>query len=117
MPKEEYKTTGGIIIAQAANVKQINTIDDNRPMLVRVLLVGEGYYDDDSGEAVSLDSKPGDIVMVGKLSVGFMSSFGPILFQEGTRVGKIRESEIQFRYSGQEGYEACGKAFNEGLKL
>lgn len=116
--KEELKTASGIIIASSDKHRQVNTVEDARPLLVRVLLVGQGYYDDVTGESQSLGVNPGDILLVGKLGVKWLSSFGPLTLQEGgLMIGLIREAEIQQIFSGEEGYQACGRLLLEGLSL
>ena len=115
LPKEELKTASGIVISATINARQIDSIEDNRPMLVRVLLVGEGYYDED-GKPVDLDVKPGDICLIGKLGVKWMSSIFDVFIQEGaTKVGLSKESEIQFNYGSQDALDKCKQVLKENM--
>lgn len=115
LPKEEYKSSGGIVIASSINSRQLDSIEDNRPMLVRVLLIGNGYYDDE-GKEVNLDTKPGDIILIGKLGVKWLSSIAGVFIQkESTRVGLTRESEIQMRFIGQEGFDKFTSTLKENM--
>lgn len=114
--KEEFKTAGGIVIAQSINSRVLDSIEDNRPQLVRALLIGEGFIGED-GEDVKVDVNQGDILLTGKLSIKWLSAFGPILMQEGSaRIGLMRETDIQMKFIGQEGYDKVGLTLNSLLK-
>ena len=56
--EEDAKTAGGIIIPDTAQEK---------PMQGEVIAVGDGARDE-SGKLISLDVKPGDLVLFGKWS-------------------------------------------------
>ncbi len=115
IPKEEMKTASGLVIASSMNARQLDTVEDNRPLLVRVLLIGEGYYDTD-GKDVPLDVEVGDICLVGKLGVKWMSSIFDVFIQEGaTKVGLSKESEIQFNYGSQEALDKCKQVLKENM--
>ena len=99
----EVKTAGGIIVQGTDGMR--DGFEQNKPTFVRVLAVGEGYYDEE-GKTVPIDANPGDIVLVGALSVKWLSTFGPIIsIGKGERLGITRESEIQLRFKGQNGYD------------
>lgn len=99
----EVKTKGGIVIQGTTGMR--DGFEQNRPTFVRVLAVGEGYYDEDN-KSVPLEARPGDIILVGALSVNWLSTFGPIVsIVKGERIGITREAEIQLRFKGQNGYD------------
>lgn len=109
LPEAEMKTTSGILISQGSD-RQINGFSADRPCFVRVLAVGAGYYDDgkmDEGEpkSIPLDSAPGDILLVGKTSVKYLSTFGNILSYGKNQIGLCRDSDVQIRFKGQEGHD------------
>ena len=115
VPKEELKSASGLILAPSTR-HQIDSMEDNRPMEVRVLVVGEGYYDPETGKDTPLDTHAGDILLVGKLSVKWLSSIAGVFLQEGsTRIGLVQESETQFQYLGQEGFDKFGQTLREGM--
>lgn len=101
---KEVKSKSGIVIQAAPVTKQVNGIEAHRPNLVRVIAVGEGYIDD-KGQDVSLDTKPGDIVLLGRLSVQWWSSFGSVLFNDGWEIGIAREKDVLLALSQQESFE------------
>lgn len=115
IPEEELKSKGGLIIATGNKKSQIDGVEANKPCFVRVLAVGEGYYDED-GLDVPVNVEPGDICLVGKLSVSWLSAFGNIFTHEGdARLGITNDSQIQMRFRGQAGYEAVFGVLNREL--
>lgn len=98
MPPEEAKTAGGIHLATSAIDKQIDGLEANRPVFVRVLLVGKGFYDPKSEEIIPVDVAPGAIALVGRMSVKWLSVFGPIISARSQQLGLIRESDIQLHF-------------------
>jgi co-chaperonin GroES (HSP10) len=104
MPKEEVKTKSGIVLSSGTSkVSQMDGLEANRPIFCRVLAVGEGYFND-KNETIPLDTKVGDIILVGKLSVRWLSYFGPIVSTAESQLGMVSESEIRFKFNGIEGY-------------
>lgn len=65
---------------------------------------------------IPLTSKVGDIVLVGDLSVKWLSTFGPIVTTKGSRVGLVREGEVQLRFKGQNGYNEVFRILGDALK-
>jgi co-chaperonin GroES (HSP10) len=117
LPFEEKKTKGGIILP--GSEKNRDGFGQNRPTLVIVLAIGEGYYDDVTGESVPLDVAPGDIILVGGQSVKWLSYLGPIISAEGAaRIGLSTASETQLKFNGAAGYqkvyELLGAEANDG---
>lgn len=113
IPEEELKTKSGIVIA-TGDKRMVDGVEANRPVFVRVLAVGEGYYrdsdkEDASPQVVPLDVEAGDIILVGKLSVAWFSAYGNVVTARGSRIGRCRESDIAQRFKGEEGY---AKYFN-----
>lgn len=119
IPEEELKTDSGIIIA-SVRTNALNTITQDRPHWVRVLACGEGYYsletDDDGNEVertTPLTAQPGDIILVSKLSVKYFSVFGALKGYEPDSIGLTKESEIQLRFKGEEGYRDAFSSLNK----
>lgn len=114
---EEQKTLGGIVLPTSKEIKQIDGVEANRPTWVRVLLVGAGYYDPKDESIVPLDVAPGDIILVGRLSVKWLSTFGPLVSSGENQIGITRESEIQLRFKGQAGQDAVFASLRSSLNL
>jgi co-chaperonin GroES (HSP10) len=106
----EIKTKSGLVIA-AGSDKQINSLSGNMPVYVHVLAVGAGYINDDGTEE-SLDTRPGDILLVGQHSVKWLPVF-PIDGYESFVVGVTSEAETQMRFRGIEEYRRFAAALNQ----
>ena len=61
LPKAEMKTAGGLIMAAPSSHK--GTADLQRALLGVVLMLGEGYVDDD-GKDIEMDVKVGNVVVL-----------------------------------------------------
>lgn len=105
----EIKTASGLI-ASIDPGNQMNTISASMPLMVHVLAVGEGYLGEDGSEA-ELDTKPGDILMVGKNSVKWFPTL-PLNGYSADSVGITSEAETQIRWSGVDGYERYHRALS-----
>lgn len=113
---EEVKSKGGIILSVSSKIEQMDGIEANRPIYVRVLATGEGFYDDENPEKdVPLSVKPGDICLVGRLSVGWLSSFLGIASDSKHLLGITREAEVKIKLEGQEGYETARTFLSEKI--
>lgn len=94
-----------------------NAVSQDKPVWVRVLYVGKGYYDDETGETVPLNCHPGDICLVGRQSTKWFTVFGDVLDYELNSIGLTRESEIQARFvAGDENYAKVFSILNAELK-
>lgn len=113
--KEPERKIGSFIMVDAQG-KQKGSLSQDRPHFVQVLAVGKGYYDDDTKEDVPLNVKPGDIVLVGPLSVKYFSFFGDMQKYEPDSIGITREAEVQMRFRGKEGYAKAFEILNQSLK-
>lgn len=109
IPKEEIKSRGGIYMPTTTKIDSIDGLEANRPCFVRVLAVGEGYYNEKTEETVPLNCRPGDIVLVPRLAVRWLSTFGNVVSTAGSQIGLISETSMQIRFKGEEAYE---KFFN-----
>ena len=72
LPKEEMKTTGGLIMA--APIQHKGTADTQRAVVGVVLMTGEGYVDDD-GNDVPMETKVGSVVVLNEFGLKYYSQF------------------------------------------
>lgn len=102
IPPQETKTKSGLYIP-TSKMGQIDGIEANRPCWVQVLKIGKGFYDPNAiaGDYLALDSSPGDIILVGKLSVKWISVLGTLTSSPENNLGLVRETDIQARFRGQ----------------
>lgn len=106
-----------LILETTLTNKQIGSIQDDRPLYVRVLAVGQGFYDSETGKDVPLDVQVGDILLLGKLSVRWLSTFGPLIREGGNSIGICRESDKILQFRGQAGYDRINALLGEAAKL
>ena len=106
LPKEETgKTVKGAdgkefkLIIASGNQRQLGSIEDDKPFFVRVLDVGQGYYNEEKAKDEPLDTKPGEIILIPKIAVQWISVWGEILSSTEHRIGYTRDSEIIARFT------------------
>lgn len=114
---KEISTADGrkvsLVLESEMTNRQLGSIQDDRPMYVRVLAAGAGY--DDNGADVPCDAQVGDILLIGKLSVKWLSTFGPLLREGSRQIGLARDSDALIRFRGQEGFDKVNSIL-AGLK-
>jgi co-chaperonin GroES (HSP10) len=102
MDLKEYQKSS-IIISSGAT-KQTNGMEANMPVFVRVLLVGEGFYNDDN-ETEAPDCCPGDILLVGQNSVVSISQYGQLCNYGRINLGICNLSQKIQHFRGQMGFD------------
>lgn len=111
----EVKSKGGIIMADGGTARE--NLGDAKTTWVRVLAVGEGYYDHETGKDIPIDVKPGDICLVGRISCQWFSRFGAVDGYSITQpIGITREEEIRLRLKGPKSYDKVFALLNGGTK-
>lgn len=116
IPPPEQKTKGGIIIpTTGGKMTQVTGMEMDRPVFVRVLDVGNGYYDEENDKLIDLGVVPGDVVLVGRVSAQRLSTFGPLVSESGRQLAITRESEVKLRFKSDADYDKCMQALAESL--
>lgn len=100
IPPEERRTQSGLILPVDVEFKQINSLQRDVPTFVHVIATGVGYYDDETKETVPLDTKPGQILLIGITSAKWFSDFIGIADYSPFDIGFMRESEANIRIFG-----------------
>jgi co-chaperonin GroES (HSP10) len=112
----ETKTASGLILAtDSAAARTMNGIGADKPGFYRVLHVGAGFVGED-GADVPLDVKPGDVILIGAVSVKLFSMFPLLEAYEPDSIGITRETDIQIRFHGEDNFIEFLKSFNESTK-
>jgi co-chaperonin GroES (HSP10) len=106
IPKREIKSKGGIIIADTSK-KQTTSVYGDLPQEVIVVAVGAGF--ENEGQDVPLDTKVGDILIVGDHAVKWLGGF-PVDGYEPNTLGICSEENTQARFRGVEQYDAFQQA-------
>ena len=93
------------------------TVSEDYSIFVRVVAVGNGYYDPETGKDIPLEARPGQIVLVGVASVKWFTSFGDMTIKgEGKQIGITHNSEVRFRFKDDSAYEKGFRILNETLE-
>lgn len=111
----ESKTASGIILASSiSHANTVNGIGADKPGFYRVLHIGEGYTD--NGADVPLEVEPGDVVLLGAVSVKLFSLFPLLEAYEPDSIGIARETDIQIRFHGEDKFLKFLGDFNSAVK-
>lgn len=97
----ENKTASGLIIATRPS-DTFNSVAADMPGFYRVLMVGAGFYNDETKESVPLDIEPGDCILTGSVSVKLFSMLPMLQLAETNVIGVTRHSDIQARFKGEQ---------------
>lgn len=103
IPEEEKKTKSGIVLAATPSTHK--DFGSEPPVFCHVLMVGKGFYDEETDKVVEINVNPGDIVLISPMSAHWFKSFGNLISEGTSTLGLIRESEIKMRFFGAKGYE------------
>jgi co-chaperonin GroES (HSP10) len=109
LPKEELKSAGGLVIATTLNQKSDTTA--NQATLAIVLLVGEGYYDEDGNDA-PMPFEVGNIVLVSDMGLKKYTSFPGMAAYTENSIALTRDSEVHLKFPSVEAYEKVKELLN-----
>jgi co-chaperonin GroES (HSP10) len=98
--QRERKTSSGIILSARPEGKELTECV--------VIATGAGYYDDETGEDVPMDTKVGDIVYAEPMNVRLLYSF-PVAGYMAHDIGLLDEGQILMRFRGEEAVSAFRK--------
>jgi hypothetical protein len=105
---------GSILLASSLN--QVNNLVKDIPTFYRVLHVGTGYVDEDTGDDVALDCRPGDIILVPETAVKSWGRFPLLEIPESNVIGIVNYSNVQWRFKSEEDFWAFLRDFNSAAK-
>lgn len=110
----ELRTRSGIIIGDSTKI-QTHGLTCEIPLFYRVLLVGEGYYDDDTKADEPLDVEPGHIIHTGAVSVRLWSSFPLLQTGAADILGVTRYGDAIWTWKSEEEFINFLRDFNEAV--
>jgi len=100
LPKEELKTSGGIILATKANDHRSMT-EENRPTLAVVLAAGE-----------DVKLEPGNVVLVSALGLKCYSNFPGLQEYVANSIAMTMEHEVHVAWRDLEAYASYRELIN-----
>lgn len=95
LPKKEMKTSGGLIMAAPTQHK--GTADTQRAVVGVVVMVGEGYVNDDQQD-VPMETKVGNVVVLNEFGLKYYSDFPGVTSYTENKLALTAESEIQMKF-------------------
>lgn len=110
LPLREAKLSKSIVFA-SSQTKQVTGMESNPPIFVRVLAAGIGYYNEETGQSIDLDVKPGNVLEVAASAVRWFSQFGSLQVRgvDSTRylsgIGIMREVDHHIKFEKHETYD------------
>lgn len=111
LPKQEVKTKGGLVIATSLTDHRSTTVENAADVAV-VLAVGEGYYGDD-GEAVPMDIKVGNVVLISRFGMRTYSSYPGVQDYVADTIALARDSDCHVKWDSIEAFEAYVAKLND----
>ena len=110
LPKEEFKTSGGIII-QTDKSQVRGGSEEGRSTLGVVLLTGAGFTDED-GNVEECELTPGMIVLLTPESLQYFTQWPGLSGFTADEIAMTRESHISLFWNSLEHYEAYKAQLN-----
>lgn len=108
IPPEEMKTQGGLIIVG----KDRSDVVTHKLEHGVVLMVGQGTWDDEKREYVSLDVKPGQVVVMPQFSQQVISTWPGLQRPLQNKLALVSAGSILGTYSSQEAFDVARKQIN-----
>lgn len=112
LPDEEIKTAGGLVIATNSNHIRGNSVEAHKLKFGRVLMTGQGYWDEELKGYVPLDVKTGAIVILPQYSTQFISTFPGIQRPTENKIALLKESDLLGYYPSEDAYQTAKAALN-----
>lgn len=108
LPSIEMKTAGGLIVAKPDSFKA--NAHDTKTDVAIVLLVGDGYVDEE-GNDIKSSLSPGEIVMVPTYAQWF-STFPGLASYTSNTIALIHEKDVKFKFASMKAFDKCSQVLN-----
>lgn len=106
LPKEELRSKGGLILAAPKNDHRSAT-EENQHQLAVVLYVGSGV-EDDKGNIVRPNYRPGNLILVSPFSLRPYTSFPMLSEYTANEIALTRDVDVHCSFKDEEDYlKAC----------
>lgn len=108
------KRVGSLIMVDSKSI-QSDGLTCEIPAFFRVLLIGEGHYDDATGADVPLDVSPGDILYMASGSLKMWSSFPLLETADSDILGICRYGDALWHWKGEAKFIEFLRGFNSTI--
>jgi co-chaperonin GroES (HSP10) len=112
IPDQELKTKGGIIIATDSDQRKGNSVEHHKLAVGRVLMTGEGYWNEEMESYEPLEVNIGAVVVLPQFSTQFISMFPAITRPTGNKICLVKYDQILAYYPTEEAYELAKTKLN-----
>lgn len=112
LPQPEVTTKGGLVVATSLSDHRTSTRDNAADIGV-VLVAGEGYYDDETGDPVKMDIQPGNVVLISKFGMRVFSMFAGLQEYTSETIALARDSDCHAVWNSLEEYERYVERLND----
>lgn len=102
------------LILAASPQRQLGSYSEDRPLFVRVLDVGPGYFSSETNSDLPLDTRAGMVCLLPAMSVRWLSDWGDILSTSEQKVGYTRDEEILAWFESDEAMQAYKDKLKNG---
>jgi co-chaperonin GroES (HSP10) len=110
----ETRTRSGLLVVDSKKI-QINGLTCETPLFYRVLLIGEGFYNEETKEDEPLEIKPGHIIHTNGVSVKLWSSFPLLQTTDSDVLGVTRYGDALWTWESEEEFFQFLRDFNTAL--
>ncbi len=109
--KEEVKTKSGLIVSTPGDHTRRST-EENRLDIGKVLMVGPGYWDEDTKSYIKLDIEVGAILILPQYLVQPISIFPGIARPTNNKLALVKDDAILAYYPTAEAFEQAKTKLN-----
>lgn len=105
LDEQEITTKSGLIIQTSKD--QANGMNTTAADLAVVLMVGEGYWDNEEEKIVPTELRPGNVILAPRFSVAYYSTFPGLGEPSNNKLGIVGEEQIILFYKDIAAYKAA----------
>ncbi len=107
----EIKTASGLVVSTPGNHVR-KSLTENKLDIGKVLMVGPGYWDEETKSFLELDIKVGAILILPQYLVQVISTFPGISRPTSNKLGLVKDDNILAYYPTTEAFELAKTKLN-----
>ncbi len=112
MPEQELKTKGGLIMSAPTDHRRGDSINAHKLEIGRVVMAGEGYWDEDTKTMLPLEAQAGAIVILPQYSTSILSMFPGINKPTANKLAMVKMGDVLAYYPSAEAFEKAQAKLN-----